>query len=219
MGRIGLDPLLFMSAAIVGLLISPWAGAADTPQARSRFKEGRHYVVLETPARLPGSRVEVVEVFWYGCSHCYALDTVVEAWRVKGKPAYVDFKRVPGTVNELARTHARLFYTVKALRRLDDLHTALFREINEGVRLGTFKQFSEFVGRYGVGADAFQQAYRSEAVTKEVERAVALNRSYLIDKVPTLIVNGKYKTDLVLAEDGRQLLAIVNELAAREHGR
>src|SRR6266852_5061427 len=63
----------------------------------------------------PG-KVEVVEVFWLGCPHCYALEPFIQTW-LKTKPAYIDFVRVPVMWGPVHRAHARLFYTLQALNR------------------------------------------------------------------------------------------------------
>jgi thiol:disulfide interchange protein DsbA len=41
----------------------------------------------------------VVEFFWYGCPHCYSLESDVNAW-LKNLPKDVVFKRVHAAPNE-----------------------------------------------------------------------------------------------------------------------
>ena len=81
------------------------------------------------PTAVAAGQVEVLEFFWYACPHCYDIDPLVEAWR-KTKPAYVSFSRVPVTWSEGHRALARLFYTVKILGKLDQLHGEIFKEIH-----------------------------------------------------------------------------------------
>ena len=71
------------------------------------------------PTSVAPGKVEVAEVFWYGCGHCFALDPRIESWRNKGKPAYVEFVRVPAMWNDTTRMHARVFYTAELLGKLD----------------------------------------------------------------------------------------------------
>ena len=61
-----------------------------------RVEGGTNYTLLARPqpTNVEPGKVEVVEVFWYGCSHCYALDPVLESWK-KNKAAYIEFVRVP----------------------------------------------------------------------------------------------------------------------------
>jgi len=86
--------------------------ATATPAAATQhFKEGANYrkVVPAQPTNVAPGKVEVVEFFWYGCGHCFQLDPALESWRNKGKPAYVEFVRVPGMWNDTLRMHARLY--------------------------------------------------------------------------------------------------------------
>ena len=77
------------------------AVAAPTPA--SRFQEGVHYRRLSPtqPTNVSPGQVEVVEVFWYGCAACFAIEPKLESWRVKNKPAYAVFERIPATWNTL----------------------------------------------------------------------------------------------------------------------
>jgi len=196
-------------------------GPSDTPPTSSQFKEGTNYskVVPAQPTSAGPDKVEVLEVFWYGCGHCFALDPAIESWRAKGKPSYVEFVRVPAMWNEATRMHARLFYTVELLGKLEELHTPIFREINvNGDPLNTVEKIGAFLREHGVSNDEFQKAFSSFAVENKLQRADFLNRRYRIESVPTVIVNGKYKTDLGMAGGEQQLFSLIGELAAHEHG-
>jgi thiol:disulfide interchange protein DsbA len=196
-------------------------GAASTNPTSNRFKEGTHYVKLvpAQPTSVGPGKVEVVEVFWYGCGHCYALDPSLESWRAKNKPAYVEFVRVPAMWNDTLRMHARLFYTAELLGKLDEVHTPIFREIhNKGNFLNTVDRVEEFFRRHGVSTDDFQNAFSGFAIESKLQRADFLNRRYRIDSVPTIIVNGKYKTDVGKAGGEAELFQLIAELAASEHG-
>jgi thiol:disulfide interchange protein DsbA len=187
----------------------------------ARFKEGTHYkkIVPAQPTSVSPGKVEVVEIFWYGCPHCFSLDPAIESWRAKSKPAYVEFVRLPAMWNDQLRMHARLFYTAEALGKLDELHTLMFREIqvNRNV-LDSVDKMAEFFQQHGVSPDAFQKAFSSFAVESKLQRADVLNRRYRIQSVPMMVVNGKYSTDVGTAGGEPALFALVNELAASEHG-
>ena len=196
-------------------------GAATTAATSAKFKEGTNYVRL-VPAQAtsvaPG-KVEVVEVFWYGCGHCFALDPSLEGWRVKGKPANVEFVRVPAMWNDTLRMHARLFYTAEALGKLEELHSTIFREIHvNNDPLSTVEQMTAFFKKHGVSADEFQKTFASFAVESKLQRADFLNRRFQINSVPQLAVNGKYLTDESMAGGEPELFQVIQELAAHEHG-
>jgi len=196
-------------------------GPAATTPTSGKFKEGANYqkLVPAQPTGVPPDKVEVAEVFWYGCGHCFALDPSLEAWQAKSKPGYVEFVRVPAMWNDTLRMHARVFYTAELLGKLDELHTLIFREIHtKGDPLNTVEKVTAFFRSNGVGTDEFQKAFSSFAVEAKLQRADFLNRRYRIESVPAIIVNGKYKTDVGMAGGEPQLYQLIGELAAAEHG-
>jgi thiol:disulfide interchange protein DsbA len=176
-------------------------------------------LVPAQPTSVAPGKIEVVEVFWYGCPHCFQLDPAVEAWRTKGKPAYVEFTRVPSMWNDTTRLHARVFYTTELLGKLEELHTPIFRELNVNTNpFNTMDKIGKFFREHGVGTDDFQKAWSSFAVENKLQKADFLNRRYRVESVPTVIVNGKYKTDIGMAGGETQLFKLIGELAASEHG-
>jgi protein dithiol oxidoreductase (disulfide-forming) len=196
-------------------------GPASTAPTSSQFKEGVNYrkVVPGQPTSVAPDKVEVIEVFWYGCGHCFALDPAIESWRGKTKPAYVEFARVPAMWNEATRMHARVFYTAELLGKLDALHPLIFREIHvNGNPLNTVDKVSAFFKLQGVSAEDFNKAFSSFAVESKLQRADFLNRRYRVQSVPMVVVNGKYTTDVGEAGGEPQLFSLINELAAHEHG-
>lgn len=196
-------------------------GPAQTSPTSAQFKEGANYqkiVPAQSTSVGPG-KVEVLEIFWYGCGHCYALDPALESWRARNKPAYVEFVRVPAMWNETLRMHARVFYTAELLGKLDELHTPIFRAINnQGNSLNSVEKITAFFREHGVSNEEFQKAFGSFAVEAKLQRADLLNRRYQVAAVPTLVVNGKYKTDLGMAGGEPKLFQLIGELAASEHG-
>jgi len=191
------------------------AGAPNT----GRFRIGVDYQRLSPtqPTSSAPDQVEVAEVFWYGCPHCYRFDPTVEAWRAK-KPEYVNFVRIPAVWNPLLQVHARAFYTAEALGKGAEMHSEFFREIHErGNALDTEQKLQEFFGRFGVDAAAFKTAFDSFAVHAKLQRADELNRRYRIGGVPTLVINGKYTTEGGQSANYDELLELANALAASEH--
>jgi thiol:disulfide interchange protein DsbA len=191
------------------------------PPTSSRFKEGTSYqkIVPAQPVTVAPGKVEVAEVFWYGCPHCYALDPAVDSWRSKAKPNQVEFVRVPAMWNEATRMHARVFYTAEVLGKLDELHSLIFREIHVNNNpLNTVDKIAAFFAEHGVADADFKKTFSSFAVETKLQQADLLNRRYHVDSVPLFIVNGKYRTDLGSAGSESNLFAIVNEIAVHEAG-
>lgn len=194
--------------------------APSGPPTSARFKEGTHYrkVVPAQPTAAAPGNVEVAEVFWYGCGHCFSLDPAIESWHKKA-PNYITFVRIPAMWNDTTRMHARLFFTVELLGKLDQLHSLIFREMHvNGNQLNTVDKISSFLKQHGVSNEDFQKSFSSFAVESKLQRADLMNRRYRVDSVPLMLVNGKYATDLSSAGGESQLFALLNELAAHEHG-
>ena len=191
------------------------------PEPTSQWREGTHYDRLlpaQPTSALPG-QIEVTEVFWYGCPHCYVLDPYLENWRKSNKPSYVSFVRVPVMWGPVHHTHARLFYTAEMLGKLDELHPLIFQEIHKNHDpLTDLDRIEEFFTSHGVGQADFQKAFSSFAVESSLKRAETLCLRYKVDSVPLIVVNGKYVTDVGKAGGPQQLIALIDELAGREHG-
>jgi thiol:disulfide interchange protein DsbA len=181
------------------------------------LKEGSQYKLLKPAVATdvaPG-KVEVVEAFWYACGHCYLLEPKLEAWDAKGRAPYVQLVRLPATWNDTVKTHARIFYTIELLGK-PQLHAEVFREINvKGNRLDTPEKVQAFFVSKGVPAAEFQKAFSSFAVESNIRKAEEMNKRYKITGTPTIVVGGKYVTDVGMAGSEDKLFQIVNELAAR----
>jgi len=214
--------------------LSPIAAAvaAGTPATStpipSRWVEGDNYTTLvpAQPTSVAANKVEVVEVFWYGCGHCFHLDPTLEDWRKKGKAPYVEFTRVPVIWNETTRAHARLFYTLMALGKLEQLHSDVFREIHVNNNFlaaqdpaDTEKLQRAFLKSKGISDADFDKAYRSFSVEQWLRHADELTRRYKVTGVPFIVVNGKYTADVGSAKGEPQLITLIDDLAASEHKR
>jgi protein dithiol oxidoreductase (disulfide-forming) len=189
-----------------------------------RWKAGTHYkplVPAQNTSAAPGE-VEVVEVFWYGCGHCYALDPVLENWK-KTKPAHVKFVRLPVMWGPVHRAHGQLFYTLEALNKLDALHAKTFDEIHQRRNMlvdqspeRSFQMQLAFAKANGISEADFTREYKGFFVNSSLQRAEDLTRRYRVEGVPMVVINGKYVSDVGMAGGGEQLVQLINDLAASE---
>ena len=197
---------------------------ADAVLPGGKWKPGTNYDVLTPaqPTNVSPGKVEVVEVFWLGCPHCYALEPFVQAW-LKNKPAYIEFVRVPVMWGPAHRAHARLFYTLQALNRPDlfekafdtiqQKHEPLIAQSDDE----TLKLQEAFAKDNGITADDFAKAYNSFTVNSNLQRAEQLTQRYQVQGVPLVVVDGKYSTDVAKAGGPQQLIQIIDDLSASEH--
>ena len=189
-----------------------------------KWKAGVNYdpLVPSQPTSVGPGKVEVVEVFWLGCPHCYALEPFVVNW-VKTKPDYIEFVRVPVMWGPVHRAHAHLYYTLLALNHAD-LFGKAFNTIQEQHQMlvansedETLKLQVGFATANGITADAYTKAYNSFTVSSNLARAEQLTQRYHVEGVPLIVVNGKYTTDVSKAGTPQTLFQIVDDLAASEH--
>ena len=216
--------------------VSPIAAAvaASTPAPSAtlpaKWKQGTHFAALPAaqPVSVGPGEVEVTEIFWYGCGHCFTLEPRLAAWEKNGKPDYVKVVRMPVVWNEVTREDARLFYTLEALGKLDPLNLAVFRELhvnrkpltivtgNRVDTVATEKRVRDFLTANGVSAEDFGKAYRSFAVENKIRQAEALSRRYMADHTPMAVVQGKYMTDVSMAAGPDPFFELLGDLATRE---
>ena len=179
--------------------------------------EGGSEFVTLTPAvpTATGDKVEVVEVFWYGCPHCWHLEPMMNTW-VGTLPAGVVFRRMPAT-GPRWEPHARAYYAAEALGKLDEFHVALFKAMQvDRRRIFSEDDLVKFAGEIGINEKAFREAYNSFTVETKVGKARDLSARYGIDGVPAVIVNGKYRTSPAQAGSKERLIEVLNMLVGQE---
>ncbi len=158
---------------------------------------GIEFNVLEpsAPVEAPAGKVEVVEFFWYSCSHCNAFEPTLEAW-VKKLPKDVAFKRVPIAFQASQAPQQRLFYALEALGLVEKLHAKVFAAIHgERLNLTTGEAIAEWVARQGVDKAKFVEQYNSFSVVTKAGKGTQLQNAYKVEGVPALGVAGRFYTD------------------------
>lgn len=178
--------------AAITLLASGATLAAD-----AQWSDGNGYKVVAEDAHtnVPDGKSEVIEFFWYGCPHCYALEPALEAW-VKKLPDNVEFRRVPA-VTPMWETDARAYYVAQMLGITDKVHKDLFDAIHIKRQLDLVRDedaIAEFFSHYGVSEADVKSAWHSFTVDTQIKEAQSLERRYKLTGVPMLVVNGKYTT-------------------------
>ena len=200
---------------------------ADTPAATGdwQFSEGEHYMrLVPTQPTVGGAdKIEVAEIFWYGCPHCYTFEPSINDWVENRKPANVRFVRIPAMWNGLLVLHAQLYYTEESLVRNgviqdpEGFRNAVFEEYHRrGNRLASEDAIQRLFARFGVSEDDFTRTWSSFEVDQNMRKAADLNRRYSIASVPAIVVNGKYRTGAQEAGGNDKWLELVDELILRE---
>lgn len=195
---------------IIGLFIVGAASAKD-------YSEGVEYEAIKpvVPTNVPAGKVEVVEMFWFGCPHCFQFEPHLQKW-LKKKPANVEFIRMPATFNPLWKLHARAFYTAEILGVGEKMQQVIFEAYHLARnRLDTEKALRELFVENGVKGNDFDDVFHSFAVETRLARAVDLTQRYGITGVPAVIVNGKYRPSNKLSGHD-SVLDVVDYLIKKE---
>ena len=196
-----------------------WVGAASHAAAQSTgFDIEGKYEVLQPPQLTEtGDRIEVVDVFWYGCIHCYRFLPSLEAFD-QIKPEYVEMRRLPAVFRENWAAHARAYYASQLLGVAATTHRALFEEIHEHRKPTDHKEaLGAFFERHGVHRTEFDKTFDSFAVESMVRKSIVMQQRYGIQGTPTVIVNGKYRVSGRLAGNYNNMIAVVLALVDIEH--
>lgn len=194
------------------------------PPQEWKFTEGQHYqrMVPTQPTVGGADKIEVAEIFWYGCNHCYDFEPFINRWN-ETKPANVRFVRIPAMWNPLVKLHAQLYYTEEVLVKNgkiaepEQFRAAVFAEYHRrGNRLASVDAIQALFEKHGVNANDFQNAWGSFEVSQKMRVGEDLGRRYAITGVPTVVVNGKYRTGAGEAGSYPKLLELIDELIVRE---
>lgn len=191
---------------------------AAMPVAAADYEAGEDFERID-PAVTPSvdeGQVEVVELFWYGCPHCYSLEPHTSEWEQE-LPEDVTYRRVPAVLNPQWTEHARAYYTAEALDMADEIHRPLFEAIHEErQQLASAEALQDFLVEHGADREEVEQTYGSFGVSSKVQAARELGNAYGMDHVPAVAVNGKYWTSPSMAGDQERFFDVVEHLIERE---
>jgi thiol:disulfide interchange protein DsbA len=205
---------LRLLALLGGLLLASACSAApDTP---APFTEGDQYATLPAPhQRLSAEgKVEVVEVFSYGCVHCAHFAPTAEELR-KSLPKGVVFKLLPAPFNDAWMPYARAYYAARELGVVERTHLALFKaKFEDNYPINTLDELADFYARQGVNRAEFLRIANSDAATAQMKKDFELLQKWQIDGTPTIVVDGKYRSGHVKSLD--ELVKLTHWLVDRE---
>ena len=190
--------------------------AFTMPSAAQEFQEDVNFfpLLVEQPVRT-GDQIEVLEIFWYGCPHCYALEPYLKKW-LKNKPEFVEFVQLPAVLNHSWAFDARVFYTFVALGLMDELHEAYFDAIHQDRRrMKNVEQVASWAQEQGIDPKLILDTFNSFGVDSMLANATQMSGRYEADGVPTIIIDGKYRTTVSLAGGHNEIIDLINYLAQR----
>jgi len=206
-----------MYKKIAAFIFAVTMGLFATSLYAETFREGVDYTELQTPVQVDDpTKIEVREFFWFGCPHCFQLESYVHDF-VKTLPEGVSFLQTPAPLNKRWVPHAHAFYIMEAVGKKEEMATALFNQLHVAKNLiNTESQLAEFFEKYDIKKSDFEKLYNSFSVRTKVRQAEALARAYRLDGVPAMVVNGKYVVGTRMAKGFPRMIEIVNFLIEKE---
>ncbi|MES2073686.1 MAG: thiol:disulfide interchange protein DsbA/DsbL [Pseudomonadota bacterium] len=174
---------------ILGFVAAGASASVTAPQI------GAEYQVLTRPQPVEaGKKVEVIEFFGYFCPHCNVLEPVLSEW-VKKQGDNIVFKRVHVDFSESTLPQQRLFATLEAMGKLEELHGKVFHAMHvERKRLGSDAEILDFAVKQGLDKQKFLDTYNSFSVRSKLGRSKQMQEAFNITGVPTFAVEGRYIT-------------------------
>lgn len=202
---------------LVAALVIALPLAVAPMAAQAAAVAGTDYLVLATPQPTESKgKVEVIEFFAYTCPHCFQFEPTLEAW-AKKLPKNVELKQEPVIFSDSWEPMARAYFALRDMGALPRLHMAVFNAIHqENQRLMVPDVFYDWGAKQGLDRAKLKATYESFAVSAEIARAKAMARSYHIDGVPSLAVNGKYVTSASMTGSYEKSLAVADDLIRME---
>ena len=226
--------ILFGLTSLLG-----FAAFAATPQpeggaaAVQWAAEKNYFLVLPPrPTSVAPGKVEVTEVFSYGCPACNIFVPTMHKLKQALPPnAVLDYLPAAFNTNEDWPMFQLSYFTAQALGVADQWHDAMFDAVwNTGElavvdpatdriksHMPTIEDVARFYNRHaGVPVDKFVSPSKSFAVDVKVRSAEDTIAAYKVDRTPTIVVNGKYRLHVESAGGEDQLIALVKWLVAKE---
>jgi len=192
------------------ILLASFSVLAD-PQIGKDYDKTAQIIPTETP-----KKIEVTEIFWYGCIHCYHMDPILDAW-VKKLPADVVFKRMPGLPQPAWAPMAKAFYAMEDLKLSAKLHMPLFDAIHKEKSLNPTDEVAAIdwmTKKSGLDRQKIEDAFKSFSMNNKLNRAAQTFRASGATGVPSLIIDGQYITSSTMAGSNEEALKTADYIIA-----
>lgn len=192
------------------MLLASFSVMAE-PQMGKDFDRTAQTINTDNP-----NKIEVIELFWYGCGHCHSMEAPINAW-IKKLPADVAFKRVPGLPHQAWAPMAKTFYAMETLGVLEKLHTPLFEAIHTKKSLNPTDEKAAIAWvtqQSGLDKRKVEEAFGSFATNTSLNRAANIFRASGATGVPSLIINGQFITSSTMAGNNDAALRTADYIIA-----
>jgi len=214
---------------------APAPAAAAAPFVdNGKWVEGKNYFLIDPaqPTSHPG-KIEVTEVFSYGCPACNGFHSTAEQIARNLPPnAVMNYLAASFRPDENWPMYQRAFYAAQALGLVDKTHDAMFDAVWKSGELSTYnlkssglkphsawptiEDAAKFYAKYGVDPQEFVGVANSFTVNTRMKRADDLMKAYGVESTPTMVINGKYRFTASSAGGYAQSIELTQWLVAKE---
>ncbi len=207
------DCVLAMAA---GVALAHFPATVLAQAASAGFVEGRDYLKLDKPLPVSPGKIEVVEFFGYWCPHCNAFEPALEAWVRKLPADQVNFRRVPVAFGAAQEPLQKLYFALESLGLVESLHGKVFAAIHvQKMPMSKESDIAAWAQANGADPTKILDAMKSFSVATKTRQARQLADGYAIDGVPTLGIQGRFRTAPSIAGSGERALAATDALIAQ----
>ena len=180
---------------------------AVEPKFNVNFKQTKKEIESSSPGK-----IEVLELFWYGCIHCYSMDPYLEKWADK-LPEYVVFKRIPAIPRKNWSPGAKAYYALETLDLDHKLHEKLFEAIHKEKTLNPVdeKNLIKWIATNGkLDTAEVNSAFNSFSMNAKLSRSFKMFKSAGATGVPSIIIDGRYLTSSTMAGGEQNTIDLMN---------
>lgn len=217
---------------LIGFLLSftAWAEEESAATTEQKYIEGTHYqrMLAQVPTIVPADKVEIAEIFRFGCPACFKFEGAYQTWS-ETKPPFIEFVKNPVIWDKTTEIHAKVYFTAEVLGVEKEMAQAIFEAIHEKattrkeamnamtddeVIMATFEKL-------GADKDKAMKVYSSFGIKSKVNQADGRARAFAVSGTPEIVVDGQYRVTTSTAGSFEQMLAIATylaEKAAKEKG-
>ena len=178
------------------LCLLPLSALAQ-PFAPGTPRPGVDYEVLPTAQATYGKgKIEVAEVFSYGCIHCFHFQPIVNTWK-KTMPADVRWEYVPAAFGGPFDNFARAFLAAQIMGVQPKTHDAVFKAVfvDHMIKSAAPEELADMYAKLGVDRAKFLNTINGADVTAKFAQARDFSLRTGISGTPTIVINGKYRVD------------------------
>lgn len=200
-----------MKKLLTALMLLATFSVMAEPQMGKEFERTAQTINAEVPGK-----IEIIELFWYGCGHCYQMEQPINSW-VKKLPADVTFKRVPGLPNAKWAPMAKAYYAMENLGILNKLHGPLFEAIHKQKVLDPTDEKAAIdwiTKQSGLDRKKVEAEFGSFSMNTHLNRAANIFRASGATGVPSIVIDGEYITSSTMAGNNYAALSTADYIIA-----